>query len=263
MFIDVLHHSRRSGPPGSPTALETDFGWVLCGGSTSSPDYSTHVRVTSLQSFITSEDDILWRFWEIEEAPPDQSALADVMQEYFDLKHAEEVPLSDMEKPIEKTFYLPMHTVYKATSTTTKVRAVFDASAKSSTGVSLNDTILIGPTVHPPLTDVLLLFRSYFVTLTAVISKMYRAVELICADWDLHRFVWRSDPTTPLKDYCLTRVTFGVSASSFAANMAVKQNALEYAHEYPLSADVVEKCFYVDDCLTGADDSNAALILYQ
>lgn len=51
----------------------------------------------------------------------------------------------------------------------------------------------------------------------------------------------------------MTRAMFGVSASSFAANMAVKQNTLEYAHEYPLSADVVEKCFYVDDCLTGAD----------
>lgn len=122
------------------------------------------------------------------------------MQEYFDLKHAEEVPPSDMEKPIEETFYLPMHAVYKATSTTTKVRAVFNTSAKSSTGVSLNDTILIGPTIHPPLIDMLLLFRSHFVALTADISKMYRAVELTAADRDLHSFVWRSDLTAPLRD---------------------------------------------------------------
>ena len=38
VFVDVLRHGRRSGPPGSPTALETEFGWVLCGGSGSSPD---------------------------------------------------------------------------------------------------------------------------------------------------------------------------------------------------------------------------------
>ena len=46
----------------------------------------------------------------------------------------------------------------------------------------------------------------------------------------------------------MTRVTFGVSASSFAANMAVWQNAIDHAHEYPLAARVVEKPFYVDDC---------------
>lgn len=69
-----------------------------------------------------------------------------------------------------------MHVVYKAT---TKVRAVFDASAKSSTGVSLNDTLLVGPTVHPPLIDVLLRFRLYPIALTADVSKMYRAIDLI------------------------------------------------------------------------------------
>ena len=40
----------------------------------------------------------------------------------------------------------------------TKVRAVFDASAKSSTGVSLNDTLLIGPTVHSSFVDILPFF---------------------------------------------------------------------------------------------------------
>ena len=54
-----------------------------------------------------------------------------VMQEYLDLKHGEAVPIPDLEKPPELTFYLPMHAVYKASSTTKKVRAAFDASAKS------------------------------------------------------------------------------------------------------------------------------------
>ena len=189
--------------------------------------------------------------------------LDDVIQEYFDLGHAEEVLTADMEKPIEETFYLPIHAVYKDASTTTKVRAVFDASAKLSTGVSLNDTLLVGPTIHPPLIDVLLLFRSYLGTLTADVSKMYRAVKLTESDRDLHSFVWRSDSNALLKDYRMTRVTFGVSASSFAANMAVKQNTTEYAQEFPLAADVIRKCFYVDDCLTGADDPNSGLILQQ
>lgn len=80
------------------------------------------------------------------------------MNEYFELKHAEPVPLADLQKPSSETFYLPKHAVRKEHSTTTKVRVVFDASAKSSNGISLNDTFLIGPTIHPPLIDVLLRF---------------------------------------------------------------------------------------------------------
>ena len=30
MFIHVLQHGRWHGPPGSPNAIETRFGWVLC-----------------------------------------------------------------------------------------------------------------------------------------------------------------------------------------------------------------------------------------
>ena len=92
---------------------------------------------------------------------------------------------------------------------------------------------------------------------------MYRAVELALADRDLHRFVWRSNSRETLKDYRMTRVTFGVSASSFAANMAVKQNAIDHAHEFPLAAEVVERSFYVDDCLSGAASPELAMMLQQ
>ena len=90
---------------------------------------------------------------------------------------------------------------------------------------------------------------------------MYRAVELVPSDRDLHRFVWRTDPNQPLRDYRMTRVTFGVSASSFAANMALKQNAIDYATQYPRASETVEKSFYVDDCLTGADSKEDAIEL--
>ena len=148
---------------------------------------------------------------------------SDVMEEYFEMGHAEAVPIADLQKSPKEVFYLPMHVVRKEQSTTTKVRAVFDASAKSSTGISLNDTLLVGPTVHAPLLDVLLRFRTHRVALTTDVGKMYRAVNLALPDRDLHRFVWRKSPSDSLVDYRMTRVTFGVSASSFAANMAVQQ----------------------------------------
>ena len=185
-----------------------------------------------------------------------------VIDEYFTMGHAEPVPAIDLEKPPHSVFYLPMQAVRKQSSTTTKVRAVFDASAKTSTGVSLNDTLLVGPTVHSSLVDVLLRFRLHRVALIADVSRMYRAIALTPTDRDLHRFVWRNSPDVPLKDFRMTRVTFGVSASSFMANMSVRQNAQDHALVYPLAAKVVEDSFYVDDGLTGADSIEEAIELH-
>ena len=74
---------------------------------------------------------------------------------------------------------------------------------------------------------------------------MYRAVLLDKSDKDLHRFIWRHDPSEPLRDYRMTWVTFGVSASSYAANIPVKQNAMDLANNFPLAAKAVETSFYV------------------
>ena len=56
---------------------------------------------------------------------------------------------------------------------------------------------------------------------------------------------------------------FGVSASSFAANMSVKQNTLNHALDYPLAADAVHRSFYVDDGLTGANSTDKATELQR
>ena len=95
------------------------------------------------------------------------------------MKHAELVPTADLEKPTHSVFYLPVHAVKKEPSTTTKVRAVFDAFAKSSSNISLKYILLVGRTVHSSLIDVLLHFRLHRIELTADVSKMYRTIELV------------------------------------------------------------------------------------
>ena len=103
-------------------------------------------------------------------------AFNEAVSECIKSGHAERVPEHDLSKPVSEVLYLPMHMVYKESSSMTKVRVVFDASAKSSTRVSLNDLLLVGPTVHPTLVDVLLRFRLYLI---ADISRIYRAVHLV------------------------------------------------------------------------------------
>ena len=75
--------------------------------------------------------------------------------------------------------------------------------------------------------------------------------------------MWRRTSSEPLRDYRMTRVTFGIAASSYAANMAVKQNAIDHSLESPAAATAVDKSFYVDDRLAGADSPEEAIDLRQ
>ncbi len=186
----------------------------------------------------------------------------DVLREYESLDHAEIVPLPEIEKPVTNIFYLPVHGVAKETSTTTKLRAVFDASAKSSTGISLNDQLLTGPNVYPLLSTVINRFRVHSIALTADVSKMFREICLHPDECDYHRFLLR-DTAGELRDLRMKRLTFGVSSSPFLATQVLRQLAENHRHQFPEAAEVVLNSFYVDDCLTGASTVKLAIQLRE
>jgi len=54
----------------------------------------------------------------------------------------------DLGRMSETQFFLPHHCVHKQKSTSTKLRVVFNVSAKTTFGSSLNDLLLAGPTVQ-------------------------------------------------------------------------------------------------------------------
>ncbi|XP_011858336.1 PREDICTED: uncharacterized protein LOC105555899 [Vollenhovia emeryi] len=60
----------------------------------------------------------------------------------------------------------------KEGSETTRLQVVFDASAKTSTGLSLNDVQLVGPTIQQDLFSILMRFRQHTYAISADISKI-------------------------------------------------------------------------------------------
>ena len=185
------------------------------------------------------------------------------LDEYLTLGHAESVPEPDMKKSVEETFYLPHHFVLNEASSTTKLRVVFDASCKSSTGVSLNDKIMIGPKLQSDLYDILIRFRIHPVAMIADIGKMYRQIYLHPEDKDYHRFLWRNDPGDPVQEFRLTTVTFGVASSSHHARRCLHQLAQDEQVKYPQAADVIRDDSYMDDVLCGASTVPQALTLQK
>ena len=106
--------------------------------------------------------------------------------EYFDLGHAEPLPSVDKKKLSSVVYYLPMHGVVKELSTTTKFRIVFDASAPSTSGCSLNDTLLPGPLLRS--------FSSFELTLLVYLQTLAKYFGLA------PEFVWRKHQSEHLKE---------------------------------------------------------------
>ena len=190
-----------------------------------------------------------------------QQQFQDGIASYLQLGHAEEVPPE--EQPPPNAFWLPMHSVLKLSSSSTKLRVVFDGSAATTSGLSLNQALHVGPTIQATLSDTLIKFRTYPIALNADISKMYREVKLCKEDKDLHRFVWKENPASPIKDYRMTRVTFGVSASPFLAIRTLHQTAADHGEDYPKATQHIKDSFYVDDFLGGADNVEEAVQLFH
>lgn len=105
----------------------------------------------------------------------------------------------------------------KDSSFTTKLRVVFDASAKTDTGVSLNNTLLVGPIVQDDLFTILVRFRNHAIVLTADVEKMYRQITICPEDRRFQRILWRNSPDQPLRIFELNTVTYGISSAPFLA----------------------------------------------
>jgi hypothetical protein len=182
------------------------------------------------------------------------------MQEYEELGHMEPVASAD---PKTTCYYLPHHAVFKETSTTTKTRVVFDGGAKSSNGLSLNDILLVGPTVHPDLYSIVLRFRTHQVCFLADITKMYRQIIVHPRDRDLQRILWRNSHDSPIQEYQLTTVTYGTSSAPFLATRCLKKLADDNGSKYPRAAQVLSNDFYVDDLLSGTSTVKEAIQVQQ
>lgn len=115
------------------------------------------------------------------------------MREYLSLEHVKLVDSECRDDERRGTFYLPHHCVLNPSSETTKLRVVFDGSCKSSTGVSLNDILMVGPTVQQELISILLQFRTFKFVFTADFIKMYRQILVDPEQTRLQRINWRDD----------------------------------------------------------------------
>ncbi|XP_055542828.1 uncharacterized protein LOC129728416 [Wyeomyia smithii] len=183
------------------------------------------------------------------------------MNEYIALGHMYRVGcLNEMVLAPGEHYFLPHHAVEKPDSRTTKCRVVFDGSAVTTNGRSLNDNLLVGPVIQSKLSDVVLRFRVHKIAFTADLSKMYRQVNL-AEKHHSFQILWRTNEAEEPDVYRLSTVTYGLSSAPFQAVRAVKQLCIDEAKTFSLAAEIVQDDSYIDDILSGAETVDDAIHL--
>ncbi|XP_049277727.1 uncharacterized protein LOC125761030 [Anopheles funestus] len=184
-----------------------------------------------------------------------------VIADYIGKEYMKKVMIDETTDDPQNHYYLPHHPVIKASSTTTKIRPVFDGSAKTDTEKSLNDLLLVGPVIQESLFTLLLKFRMRKIALVADIRQMYLQVKVHHDHTRYQRILWRDSPDKPIDVFELQRVTFGLASSSFLATRVLQQLALDEGDSFPMAKSALLEDFYVDDYIGGANSEEEAIQL--
>ena len=132
-----------------------------------------------------------------------------------------------------------------------RIKIVSDCAAKYKS-TSLNDNLIRGPDLMNSLIEVLMRFRKERVALVADVEAMLHQVFVKPSHVDALRFLWWPNgeiDQEPVVHRMLVHI-FGAKSSPTSANFALKQTAAEFGHLFESNmSEIVNKHFYVDDCL--------------
>ena len=148
--------------------------------------------------------------------------------------------------------YIPHHAVINPDKTSTKVRIVYDASAKINKGHrSLNECLYPGPTMLKDLTGILLRFRLNKIAIVADIEKAFLQIGLLEDAKDVTRFFWLKNKSgltveNNIQVYRFNWVPFGIISSPFLLAATLDHHLKNYE-------------IYVDNVVTGKDTVKEAV----
>ena len=180
----------------------------------------------------------------------------DFMKEYEELGH---MTVSQLDLRSVEHYFLPHHAVLKASSG--KIRVVFDGSAPTSNGTSLNQCLHAGPKLHRDICDILTNFRRHQIVFVTDIRMMFRQTIIHPDDRRYQLILWRESPESPIVVYELNTNTYGLKSSPFVAIRSLWELAEQERLNFPRASIILKEDLYVDDICTGADTVSEALML--
>ncbi|XP_049886562.1 uncharacterized protein LOC126381063 [Pectinophora gossypiella] len=172
------------------------------------------------------------------------------INEFIELGHAHHI--HSFSPTDSHAYYVPHLPVLKPDSASTKMRTVFNASAKSSSGLSLNDVLYEGPNIYNDIFDIILRFRLYKYAFSCDIVKMFRNIRINPQHTPLQRILWRNSKSEQLQCLELDTVTYGVKSAPYLACRTMLDLADRHTVTHPYASDCIKSSSYMDDYLCGA-----------
>ena len=148
-----------------------------------------------------------------------------------------------------KEFYLPHRALIRKNAESTKLRVVYDASARAYDGVpSLNESLHTGPPLQNELCNVIVGNRFHPIAVTRDMRKAFQQIRVKEAEHSALRFHWIKDKSTEeLEVLRFTRVVFGFAPSPFLLNAVIQQHLESMQSEYLETVQEIKNSLYVDD----------------
>ena len=191
-----------------------------------------------------------------------------IIQEQLAAGIIEKIPnQSSEELNDEDVHYLPHHGVIRKNRETTKLRIVYDGSAKSpGQQLSLNDCLPTGPNYIPQLADVLARFRWHRMAIAADIEKAFLMIGIQENQRNMLQFLWLKDPyvvNSEVIQLRFCRLVFGLRPSPSILGATLTHHLDAHRDSHAELVELIKKRLYVDDLLTGADNVQEGFELYQ
>ncbi|XP_028414200.1 uncharacterized protein LOC114537261 [Dendronephthya gigantea] len=149
-------------------------------------------------------------------------------------------------------FYIPHKAVVKKEAESTKLRVVYDASARENeSAFSLNDCLHPGPALQNQLWDILVKSRFHPVLLTGDLVKAFLQIQIKPEERDSLCFHWREPNSDVIRIYRFTRALFGLTSSPFLLGRVLDQHLNSWKARYPKLVEELQDGLYIDDLIAG------------
>ena len=250
-FLEEIRHDGERYEVGLP--------WKGCEPESLPDDYNQALnRLNSLYARLEKDNEVLNEYDKI-------------IDEQLNSGIIEIVPVYEQSSKFfeeNEVHYLPHFGVTRKDRETTKLRIVFDGSAKSEESkLSLNDYLENGPNFIPPIFDVLIKFRSKPIALVADIEKAFLQISIKEKDRDALRFLWyRKSPdgtTTKLIHLRFRRLVFGLKSSPSILGYVINEHLGKFENVQPEIVKLLKNQLFVDDLAGGANSVEEGFQLFE
>ena len=188
----------------------------------------------------------------LEQNPETFKAYNQVIRDQLLNNMIEKTSQNQSENP--KEFFLPHRPVIRQNAESTKLRVVYDASAKSDSGYSLNDCLEKRPSLQNKLWDILMRTRFRSVVLCADIEKTFLQIRIKDKTRESLKFHWVDNITNnTIQILRFTRLVFGLNQSPFILEGTLKTHFEKYENMYLELIRKIRDDMYVDDLVTGEE----------